>query len=139
MLVQRASTSRTTTVKPFLITPLRYVSTPFKYFPRTRPSTPIPFPLQYRAGVGFLATSDWKVFECILYSKSPTRPNIMANLYIPASRVFCMTQPIPFYLTLESSAVSLAMFLPFGPTTANSTPQRITRIQLMRQTTVDAR
>lgn len=118
---------------------LRHISTPFNYFPRTRPMVPIPLPMQYRAGAGFLATSDWKLYESTLYSKSQTRPNISAKLYIPSSRIFCMTQPIPFHLTLESSAVSLAVFLPFGPTAANPTARKVTRIQLMRQTTVDVR
>lgn len=116
-----------------------HVSTPFKYFPRTRPAVPIPLPMQYRVGAGFLATSDWKLFESTLCSKSQSRPHIGVKLYIPASRVFCMTQPIPFHLTFESSAVSLAVFLPFGPTAANPTARKVTRIQLLRQTTVDVR
>lgn len=49
-----------------------------------------------------------------------------------------MSQPIPFHLTLESSAYSLAAFLPYGPT-ANLIGKRATRIQLMRQATVDVR
>lgn len=138
MSVQRGS-HFPKTAKPSLTVPSRHVSTPFKYFPRTRPAVPIPLPLQYRAGAGFLATSDWKLLESTLYSKSQTRPNIAAKLYIPASRTFCMTQPIPFHLTLESSAISLAVFLPFGPTVANPTSRKVTRIQLMRQTTVDVR
>jgi len=52
-----------------------------------------------------------------------------------------MSQPIPFHLTIQSSAVSLAAFLPFSPTAnVNTLSQRkITRLQLMRQTTVDVR
>jgi len=50
-----------------------------------------------------------------------------------------MTQPIPFYLILESSAVSLAAFLPFSPTAGTLGPRKVMRVQLMRQTTVDVR
>ncbi|KDR82877.1 hypothetical protein GALMADRAFT_238510 [Galerina marginata CBS 339.88] len=115
------------------------VSTPFVYYPRSRPSSPIPPPLQHGPD-GFIATPDWKVFESVLHSKSSTRPNIVTKLYVPASRVFCMSKPIPFHLSLESSAVSLAAFLPMGPTANNGVSARkITRVQLMRQTTVDVR
>ena len=127
------------TAKPSLTILLRHVSTPFKYFPRTRLTVPIPLPSQYRAGSGFLATPDWKPFESTLYSRSQTRSNIATKLYIPSSQIFCMKQPIPFHPTPESSAVSLAVFLPFGPTAANPTSRKVTRIQLMRQTTVDVR
>ena len=67
------------------------------------------------------------------------RPDIVTKLYIPASRVFAVTQPIPFYLTLESSAVSLAAFLPFSPKAGTSSAGKVTRVQLMRQTTVDVK
>lgn len=49
-----------------------------------------------------------------------------------------MTQPIPFYLTLESSAVSLAAFLPSSPT-ENTSGHKTMRVQLMRQASVDTR
>lgn len=116
------------------------VSTPFIYFPRTRPASPLPYPLQHVEG-GFQANPDWKVVQCTVQSKSAIRPNLRTTLFVPASRTFCMSQPIPFHLTIQSSAVSLAAFLPFSPTAnANTLSQRkITRLQLMRQTTVDVR
>jgi hypothetical protein len=114
-----------------------YVSTPFVYYPRSRPSSAIPPPLRH-GPAGFHVTDEWKAFESVIQSKSTARPNIVAKLYIPASRVFCMSQPIPFHLSLESSAVSLAAFLPMGPT-ANTITRKVTRVQLMRQTTVDVR
>ncbi|KAF4617594.1 hypothetical protein D9613_005955 [Agrocybe pediades] len=110
------------------------VSTPFIYFPRSRPASPIPPPLVH-SPAGFGLTPEWKVFESVLPSKSPVRPDIKAKIYVPASRVFCISQSIPFHLTFESSAVSLAAFLPLSPT-ANT---RSTLVQLMRQTTVDVR
>ncbi|KAF8967179.1 hypothetical protein BDZ97DRAFT_1656721 [Flammula alnicola] len=114
------------------------LSTPFVYFPRSRPAQPIPLPLQHDS-TGFQDTPDWKMFDSTLRSKSKTRPDITAKLYLPTSRIFCMTMTIPFHLTLESSAVSLAAFLPLSPT-ANTIPtRRVTRVQLMRQTTVDVR
>lgn len=65
---------------------------------------------------------------------------MLAQLYIPASRIFCMSEPIPFYLTFKSTALSLAAFLPFGPvTTPYASSKRHTRIQLLRQSTVDVR
>ncbi|KAH9480633.1 hypothetical protein JR316_0007233 [Psilocybe cubensis] len=114
-----------------------HVTTPFVYFPRSRPASPIPHPLQYTPN-GFVNTPDWKLFESVLYSKSPARPNINVKFYIPAARVFCMTKSIPFHLSLESSSVSLAAFLPLSPS-ANTIGRKATRVQLMRQTTVDVR
>lgn len=64
----------------------------------------------------------------------------LLQLYIPATRVFCISEPIPFHLTFKSSAMSLAAFLPFGPvTTSYVSSKRHTRIQLLRQTNVDVR
>ncbi|KAF8903178.1 hypothetical protein CPB84DRAFT_1814790 [Gymnopilus junonius] len=114
-----------------------HVSTPFVYYPRSRPASPIPPPLMH-SSAGFLLTQDWKAFDYVISSKSSARPNITAKLYVPASRIFSMSQPIPFHLALESSAVSLAAFLPLSPT-SSSVGRKITRVQLMRQTTVDVR
>jgi len=115
-----------------------HVSTPFVYFPRSRPASPIPRPLKHFSSGFDVNTPDWKLFESILHSRSAVRPNITAKLFVPSSRVFCMSKPIPFHLSLESSAVSLAAFLPLGPT-ANTIGRKATRMQLMRQTTVDVR
>ncbi len=63
-----------------------------------------------------------------------------AQLYVPASRVFSMTEPIPFHLTLTSSAYSLAAFMPYGPTPSLLSPNKQhTRIKLLRQSIVDVR
>lgn len=115
----------------------RHVSTSFIYFPRSRPASPIPQSL-YHTASGFHVTPDWKVFESVLRSKTTVRPDIITKFYLPTSRIFSMTQPIPFCLTLESSAVSLAAFLPFGPT-SRTLGRKMTCVQLMRQTTVDVR
>jgi hypothetical protein len=114
------------------------VSTPFIYYPRSRPSRGIVSPLNFSIN-GFEITPEWHVVESNLRSKKHVRPDIVTKFYTPALGVFCITQPIPFYLTLESSAVSLAAFLPFSPTTSTSGPRKVMRVQLMRQTTVDIR
>jgi len=115
------------------------VSTRFVYYPRSRPATPLPLPLQYFP-TGFKPSSDWKLYENTLRSKSTTRPDLTLTLCIPASRTYCISQPIPFHLTVESpSSVSLAMFLPFGPTGNSLSARKVTRIQLMRQSTVDVK
>ena len=88
---------------------------------------------------GFEITPEWHVLESNLRSNKVVRPDILTKLFTPALRVFSITEPIPFYLTLESSAVSLAAFLPFSPTARTSGPHKVTRVQLMRQTTVDVR
>ncbi|KAF9483515.1 hypothetical protein BDN70DRAFT_799620 [Pholiota conissans] len=113
------------------------VSTPFIYFPRSKPAAPIPLSLKHSLS-GFEITPDWKMTEYTLHSVAQNRPHITTKLYLPASRIFSMTMSIPFHLTLESSAVSLAAFLPLSPT-SNTFNRKITRIQLMRQTTVDVR
>lgn len=51
-----------------------------------------------------------------------------------------MLEPIPFHVTLESSAYSLAAFMPYGPTPSLLSPtKQHTRIQLLRQSVVDVR
>ncbi|KAF8798925.1 hypothetical protein BYT27DRAFT_6884225 [Phlegmacium glaucopus] len=114
------------------------VSTPFVYYPRSCPPQRIPSPLTPSRD-GFEVTQGWKVFESVLHSKKSVRPDIVTKLYTPGLRVFCITQPIPFYLTLESSAVSLAAFLPLSPTANTSASRKVTRVRLMRQTTVDVK
>ena len=62
------------------------------------------------------------------------------QLYLPASRVYCVTQSIPFHVTFSSSAFSLAAFLPYGPTATILAPNKVfTRIRVLRQSTVDVR
>jgi hypothetical protein len=114
------------------------LSTPFIYVPRTRPAAALPAPLQLsRVGGGFDSRPEWQIYESTINSRRSSLQNIKARLYIPASRIFCVSQNIPFHLTLESSALSLATFLPFGPT--GSSTKKCTRLQIMRQVTVDAR
>ena len=62
------------------------------------------------------------------------------QLYVPSSRVFCMTESIPFHLCFISSSHSLAAFLPYAPIPSLLSPFRQhTRIQMLRQSSVDVR
>ncbi|KAJ7368594.1 hypothetical protein DFH08DRAFT_831772 [Mycena albidolilacea] len=116
------------------------VSTPFIYYPRTRPAVPIPAPLRRFEG-GFIESPEWRVYKSILKANAKAgAQDIYVKFYVPASRIFCASQAIPFHITFESTAFSLAAFLPYGPTTGgNSGKLRATRVQLMRQSTVDVR
>lgn len=62
------------------------------------------------------------------------------QLYLPASRVFSITQPIPFHIMFSSSAFSLAAYLPYGPMATILSPSRqFTRLKVIRQSIVDVR
>ncbi|KAJ3854025.1 hypothetical protein EV368DRAFT_37689 [Lentinula lateritia] len=113
------------------------LSTPFIYHPRTRPMVPLPAPLQLTQNY-FNGTPDWQLYESVMTSRRSSLQDISTRLYIPASRIFCASQNIPFHVTFESSALSLATFLPFGPSGHPST-KKPTRLQIMRKVTVDVR
>ncbi|KAF9464105.1 hypothetical protein BDZ94DRAFT_1162704 [Collybia nuda] len=114
------------------------VTTPFIYYPRTRPAVPIPSPL-VPTWRGFVETPEWKLYESEIHARKRGLQNIATRLYIPTSRIFCISQPIPFHLVFESSALSLASFLPLSPTPARLGTSRVTQIQIMRQSSVDVR
>ncbi|KAJ4482383.1 hypothetical protein J3R30DRAFT_3459026 [Lentinula aciculospora] len=113
------------------------LSTPFVYNPRTRPIVPLPVPPRLTKN-GFDATPDWQLHESVIPSRRSSLQEIIVRLHIPASRIFCASQGIPFHITFESSALSLATFLPFGPSSRSSTTKP-TRLQIMRQVAVDVR
>ncbi|KAF9220888.1 hypothetical protein BS17DRAFT_713182 [Gyrodon lividus] len=117
------------------------VSTPFMYLPRTRPSVPIPISLTANVSCGgFAETPRWKVFSSTAAANRGAIQELVAKLYLPATRIFCVHQPIPFHLSFHSDAASIAAFLPFAPVAGLFSPKRqLTRIQLMRQITVDVR
>ncbi|KAG2147491.1 uncharacterized protein EDB93DRAFT_1147631 [Suillus bovinus] len=115
----------------------RSVSTPFEYLPRTRPSSPLPPPL-VPGQWGIVENSQWKVFPTLIHANQGAH-DIMVKLYLPASRTFCTQESIPFHIMFSSSATSLAAFMPFGPVVIASLKTQHTKIQLLRQTTVDVR
>jgi hypothetical protein len=83
-------------------------------------------------------TYDWRVFETVSKAKKSQLQDVMVKLYLPKSRVFTFMQDIPFYVTFESSDVSLAAFMPFVPSNGSST-SKTTKIEVIRQATVDVR
>ncbi|KAG1818493.1 uncharacterized protein BJ212DRAFT_1345892 [Suillus subaureus] len=113
------------------------ISTPFEYLPRTRPSSPLPSPL-VPGQWGIIETSQWKVFPTLIHANQGGH-DIMVKFYLPTSRTFCMHEPIPFHVMFSSSAMSLAAFMPLGPMVTTSLKTRHTKVQLLRQTTVDVR
>ncbi|KAI0917450.1 hypothetical protein AcW1_007354 [Taiwanofungus camphoratus] len=117
------------------------VSTPFIYYPRSRPAVPLPSPMRYVPEFAMLLESaDWRCYESTMIAKTSGGKDIISRFYVPASRVFCKSEPIPFHLTFTSSALSLATLLPLVPTASiHSSSKQHTRIQLLRQTTVDVR
>ncbi|KAG9315843.1 hypothetical protein JVU11DRAFT_3492 [Chiua virens] len=117
------------------------VSTSFLYHPRTRPSVPIPSPLATTpSSSGFIETPQWKLFSATVVANQRDTRDLVAKLYIPAARIFCVRQPIPFHLSFHSDPDSLRSFLPLSPVvSAIAAKRQATKIQLMRQTTVDVR
>ncbi|KII86689.1 hypothetical protein PLICRDRAFT_114185 [Plicaturopsis crispa FD-325 SS-3] len=112
-----------------------HITTPFVYSPRTRPAVPLPPPLIGKSGVPTL-TPQWKLFEAFIPARFPGGQEIISRFYVPASRTFCMSEPIPFYVVFSSSAFTLATFLPYAPSVKH---KQCTRAQLLRQSTVDVR
>ncbi|KAJ7044611.1 hypothetical protein C8F04DRAFT_1350853 [Mycena alexandri] len=114
------------------------VSTPFIYYPRTRPAAPLPSPLRRIQG-GFIPQPEWRVYEYLLKATPRSAAqNIVVKFYLPASRIFWASGVIPFHINFESNAFSLAAFLPSAPSTGSGKPG-VTRVQLMRQSSVDVR
>ncbi|KAG5341087.1 hypothetical protein C0989_011679 [Termitomyces sp. Mn162] len=115
----------------------RTVSTPFKYYPRSRPETPLPSPL-ILSHSGFVDARDWTCHQSEIRSKDKGLESIRTKFYLPTSCTFCISQPIPFYVTFESSSDSLTSFLPLS-TAGSIKRDQSTHVQLMRQSTVDVR
>ncbi|KAJ6588787.1 hypothetical protein B0H19DRAFT_1101148 [Mycena capillaripes] len=113
------------------------VSTPFIYYPRTRPAVPIPPPLLLDEG-RFIEQPEWTMRPFTVKGKR-NAGDINVKFYLPASRSFFASQAIPFHITFESTASSLAAFRPYGPTTDGSGKLRATRLRIMRKTAVNAR
>ncbi|KAF8142677.1 hypothetical protein K438DRAFT_1994677 [Mycena galopus ATCC 62051] len=110
------------------------VSTLFIYRPRTRPPHAIPAPLELKAG--FINSPEWKMQSSVIKAHANTDfHHIRVKLYIPASPIFYVADVIPFHLTFESNADSLAAFLPYGPTGQFHS----TRFQLVRHSRADPR
>ncbi|KZP08690.1 hypothetical protein FIBSPDRAFT_964594 [Athelia psychrophila] len=125
----------------FLGSSTQSLSIPFMYSPRTRPATAIPPPLmQASTNLGLKQSPQWRMFEHRMASRMPGGQDVTSRFYIPASRIFCLKQSIPFHLTFSSSAFALASLLPFLPIASLISPKnQHTKIELLRQSVVDVR
>jgi hypothetical protein len=129
----------------------RTLSTPLVYLPRSRPPTPLPPPLHPATFTPrFDARSDWQGFTTMVKVKRPLKgalqdlEDIESKLFLHTTKIFPITQSIPFYLSFLSSPSTLAAFMPFGPQTPGSVGPSLsgyqcTRMGLMRQVIVDAK
>jgi len=115
------------------------VSTPFLYYPRTRPPAPLPRPLNGITSQNFDVSQDWETFQAVSVTKKKRLQDVTVKLHIPKSRIFCLTEKIPFSLSIESTAVSLAAFLPFGPSIGSAHSNVAMTIEVLRQSTIDIR
>ncbi|KAI0755064.1 hypothetical protein C8Q80DRAFT_1117566 [Daedaleopsis nitida] len=117
------------------------VSTPFVYYPRSRPAAPLPSPMRQSFDTfKYIESPDWQVWESNMVARLPGAKDIACKLYLPSSRVFSITQPIPYHIMFSSSAFSLAAFMPYGPTATILAPNKhFTRIRVLRQSIVDVR
>ncbi|KAH8118425.1 hypothetical protein DFH11DRAFT_1723335 [Phellopilus nigrolimitatus] len=131
------------------------VSTPFNFRPRSRPAFPLPGSLTTNfTHPSAIYNEDWALHREVIKAKLPRGDDININLYLPNTHVYCMNDVIPFHLFLISSAFSLASYLPYAPAVFRSSSgpydynnpgdlafskPGMTRIQLLRQTSVDVR
>ncbi|KAI0249064.1 hypothetical protein BJV78DRAFT_1231044 [Lactifluus subvellereus] len=136
-----AVTSKTKSIK--LGIGVTTVSTPFIYKPRKRPGSRIPPRLQpIDSSPGLRISPEWRVHETVVTARMPgsSKRGIVCKFYTPASHVMCMRHPIPYHITFTGSAVSLATLLTYMPSRTGAAPVRAcSRIQLLRQTTVDVK
>ncbi|RDX42625.1 hypothetical protein OH76DRAFT_1458709 [Lentinus brumalis] len=117
------------------------VSTPLIYYPRSRPAVPLPSPMRQSFDTfRFIETPEWRSWESTMKARISGAKDISCQLFLPAARVYCINQHIPFHVTFSSSAFSLAAFLPYGPTATILAPNKVfTRIRVLRQSIVDVR
>ncbi|KAI0301225.1 hypothetical protein B0F90DRAFT_1628688 [Multifurca ochricompacta] len=119
------------------------VSTPFIYYPRTRPSIMVPPRLEaINSSPGLRMSSNWRVHESLIAARIPgsSPRGVVCSFYTPASHVWCMRHPIQYHITFTGPAVSLATLLTYMPSRTGASPIRAcSRIQLLRQTTVDVK
>ena len=113
------------------------VTAPILYYPRSLPPSPLPSRLSTDA-FGFITRNEWTCIESTISAKADLH-DIKVKLYIPASRTFSMSEPIPFHLLLCSSAPSLAAFLPMSPALNTLGRPKAMRLQAMRQAAVDVK
>ncbi|KAI0269976.1 hypothetical protein BC834DRAFT_864329 [Gloeopeniophorella convolvens] len=120
------------------------VSTPFEYYPRTRPAQPLPAPMDaISVSPGLRLTPDWRAHESSIVARAPgAAPKaVVCRFFLPASHVLCMRRAIPYHVVFAGPAVALATLLPVLPSRSGMPSVRgaRARIQLLRQTSVDVK
>jgi hypothetical protein len=115
------------------------VSTPFIYRCRTRPAAPLPAPLSCSSAThGFRDDPRWTTTEAKITSRIDVAQDIAVKLHLPRSKIFSITEPIPFHADFVGSAISLATFMSFGPMPAGfGSP--MTTIRVIRRSNCDIR
>ncbi|KAF7987044.1 hypothetical protein HWV62_171 [Athelia sp. TMB] len=141
IIVNNQKPSSSLVKSAFLGSSSQSLSIPFIYYPRTRPAAAIPSPLpQVHTNPGVKLSTQWRMFEQRMVTRIPGGQDILSQFYIPASRIFCIKEPIPFHLTFSASAFALAGLLPFLPTASILSPNKQhMKIELHRQSVVDVR
>jgi hypothetical protein len=86
---------------------------------------------------GFVETPEWEGYDSKIRASDMMAQDVHVRLFLPTSRIFSYTQPIPFHVAFTSSAYALAAFMPFAP--APGYGRQVTRISVVRQSTCDVR
>ncbi|KAJ7645204.1 hypothetical protein DFH06DRAFT_1051471 [Mycena polygramma] len=117
------------------------VSTPFNYYPRTRPAVPLPSSLVPRTEGGkFREHPGWKLYHYTINANTEAGVrDVAVTFYLPAIPIFSTSLGIPFHITFESDKSSLVAFRPYAPQVDTAAISQGTRIQVMRQSTVDVK
>jgi len=121
---------------------LTTLSTPFIYYPRSAPARGIPPRLQPRtASPGLHITPEWRVQTGTIAVRLPgLSKSIICYFYTPASHVVCMRRAIPYHITFTGPGLALTTLLTYMPSRTGAAAVRAcSRIQLIRQTSVDAK
>ena len=120
----------------------RTLTTPFIYYPRTAPARGIPPRLEPKASSpGLHITPEWRVHESPIAVRLPgLSKSIICKFYTPASHVVCMRRAIPYHITFTGPGLALTTLLTYMPSRTGAAAVRAcSRIQLIRQTSVDAK
>ena len=120
----------------------RTLSTPFIYYPRSAPARGIPPRLQPRTtSPGLHIAPEWRVHTGTIAARLPgLSKSIVCKFYTPASHVVCMRRAIPYHITFIGPGLALTTLLTYMPSRTGAAAVRAcSRIQLIRQTSVDAK
>ncbi|KAF5333013.1 hypothetical protein D9758_015189 [Tetrapyrgos nigripes] len=114
-------------------TKVKRMSVPLDYFPRTRP----PYSISNSDLFSDLKIAPEQWHQTVSVIKSRSRddvPPIDCHLFIPSSKVYALSDTIPFHVNLTGALRSLREFLPSSSSSKDSSPVTVT---LLRQTSVE--